>query len=63
MDSVIRRGGKWALESQMPELFYRVKSADIGPYGRVNSWAQAIVEGGGFQAWRDRQGTEVPIQE
>jgi len=61
MDSVIRRGGKWTLDSQVPELFYRVKSADIGPYGRVETWEQAILLGGGFQAWRDRQGAEVPL--
>jgi hypothetical protein len=61
MDSVIRRGGKWTQDSQVPELFYRVKSADIGPYGRVETWEQAILLGGGFQAWRDRQGAEVSL--
>jgi hypothetical protein len=57
MDSVIRRGGKWTLDSQVPELFYRVKSADIGPYGRVDTWEQAILLGGEWthKDCRDKQ--------
>ena len=29
---------------------------DIGPYGRVETWEEAVEIGGGFQKWRNRQG-------
>jgi hypothetical protein len=53
---VSARGGKWAKGSSVPRNFYLVTTMDIGPYGRVETWEEAVNIGGGFQKWRNRQG-------
>ena len=53
---VSARGGKWAKGSSVPKNFYLVTTMDIGPYGRVETWEEAVEIGGGFQKWRNRQG-------
>ena len=55
------RGHHWAAESQVPQTHYLHAGPDAGPYARVQSWAEAIKVGGGFRAWRERQGVEVGL--